>query len=175
MVGILSYTGDGGAYDCPMACSALVAGERPLMRRCRRSKHTQLRTSCANDFSSSPPVRPMTASGMLRPSTKSTPCRGMYGPAARLKMISELGEREKLHQCIRPLEWSSSRSGPRWASARIQGSLPERLLRAKSLPSLMAAPGRPFVHLFMSSSRPRWETVELCLVYCASFAACRVT
>ena len=30
----------------------------------------------------------------------------MYGPAARLKMISELGEREKLHQCIRPLEWS---------------------------------------------------------------------
>ncbi len=30
----------------------------------------------------------------------------MYGPAARRKMISELGEREKLHQCIRPLEWS---------------------------------------------------------------------
>ena len=99
----------------------------------------------------------------------------MYGPAARRKMISELGEREKLHQCIRPLEWSSSRSGPRWVSARIQGSLPERLLRAKSLPSLMAAPGRPFVHLFMSSSRPRREAVELCLVYCASFAACRVT
>ena len=32
--------------------------------------------------------------------------RGMYGPAARRKMISELGEREKLHQCIRPQEWS---------------------------------------------------------------------
>jgi hypothetical protein len=32
--------------------------------------------------------------------------REMYGPAARRKMISELGEREKLHQCIRPLEWS---------------------------------------------------------------------
>ncbi len=30
----------------------------------------------------------------------------MYGLAARRKMISELGEREKLHQCIRPLEWS---------------------------------------------------------------------
>ena len=32
--------------------------------------------------------------------------RELYGPAARRKMISELGEREKLHQCIRPLEWS---------------------------------------------------------------------
>lgn len=32
--------------------------------------------------------------------------RDLYGPAARRKMISELGEREKLHQCIRPLEWS---------------------------------------------------------------------
>ena len=30
----------------------------------------------------------------------------MYGPAARRKMISESGEREMLHQCIRPLEWS---------------------------------------------------------------------
>ena len=40
------------------------------------------------------------------PFDEANKAEAMYGPAARLKMISELGEREKLHQCIRPLEWS---------------------------------------------------------------------
>jgi hypothetical protein len=105
----------------------------------------------------------------------SSRCRVLYGPAARRKMNSELGEREKLQQCIRPLEWSSSCSGPRWVSARIQGSLAERLLRAKTLPNLQVAPGRPFVHLVMSSSRPRREAVECYLVFVSSFVVCRVT
>ena len=43
--------------------------------------------------------------------------------------------------------WSLS-SGPSWVSARIQDSLPERPLWAKMAPSLVVAPGRPFVHLF---------------------------
>lgn len=44
--------------------------------------------------------------------------------------------------------WSLS-SGPAWVSARIQDSLPERPLWAKMAPSLVVAPGRPFVHLFL--------------------------
>ena len=48
----------------------------------------------------------MSGYGMLRRSHQIDAKQRMYGPAVRLKMISELGEREKLHQCIRPLEWS---------------------------------------------------------------------
>jgi hypothetical protein len=42
--------------------------------------------------------------------------------------------------------WSLS-SGPAWGSARIQDSLRERPLWAIMAPSLVVAPGRPFVHL----------------------------
>ena len=45
--------------------------------------------------------------------------------------------------------WWSLCSGPSWVSARIQDSLPERPLRAKMAPSLVVAPGRPFVHLLL--------------------------
>src|SRR6476620_2101026 len=44
------------------------------------------------------------------------------------------------------LVWSLS-SGPSWISARIQDSLAERPLWAIMAPSLVVAPGRPFVHL----------------------------
>src|SRR3712207_2500448 len=44
--------------------------------------------------------------------------------------------------------WSFS-SGPSWESARIQDSLAERPLWAIMAPSLVVAPGRPFVHLLL--------------------------
>ncbi len=44
--------------------------------------------------------------------------------------------------------WSFS-SGPSWVSARIQDSLTERPQWAIMAPSLMVAPGRPFVHLLL--------------------------
>jgi hypothetical protein len=46
-------------------------------------------------------------------------------------------------------------SGPSWVSARIRGLLLERPQRAIMAPSLLVAPGRPFVHLFIPSRRPR--------------------
>ena len=54
--------------------------------------------------------------------------------------------------------WWSLCSGPAWVSARIQDSLAERPRWAKMAPSLVVAPGRPFVHLLHPSRRPRRET-----------------
>jgi hypothetical protein len=45
--------------------------------------------------------------------------------------------------------WWSLCSGPAWESARNQDSLGERPLRAIMAPSLVVAPGRPFVHLLL--------------------------
>src|SRR6516165_3954573 len=41
------------------------------------------------------------------------------------------------------------------------GSLGERPRRAILAPSLVVAPGRPFVHLFIPSRRPRWESCRI--------------
>src|SRR4030095_15822148 len=49
------------------------------------------------------------------------------------------------------------RSAPRWVSARIQGWLAEKPRGVILAPSLLVAPGRPFVHLLIPSRRPRWE------------------
>src|SRR5690349_25095420 len=43
--------------------------------------------------------------------------------------------------------WWSLSSGPSWVSARIQDSLAARPQWAILAPSLVVAPGRPFVHL----------------------------
>lgn len=45
----------------------------------------------------------------------------MYGPAARRKPDLEVGERDELHQCIRPHQWSTELRAI-MESARIQGS-----------------------------------------------------
>jgi hypothetical protein len=79
----------------------------------------------------------------------------MYGPAVRYKPDFQDNERE-LHQCIRPLEWSAllrAIMGIR-AHPRLLGERPQR---AKLAPSLLVAPGRPFIHLFIPSRRPRRE------------------
>jgi len=81
----------------------------------------------------------------------------MYGPAVRYKMDFQDNERES---CINVSGlWSGAIcSGPSWVSARIRGWLAERPRRAIMAPSLLVAPGRPFVHLFIPSRRPRRES-----------------
>jgi hypothetical protein len=76
----------------------------------------------------------------------------MYGPAVRYKPDFQDNERES---CINVSGLLSGAicSGPSWVSARIRGSLGERPQRAKLAPSLLVAPGRPFIHLFIFVSQ----------------------
>jgi len=78
----------------------------------------------------------------------------MYGPAVRYKMDFRDRRTWELHQCIRPLKWSNLlraimgiRAHPRLTSGKTS--------KAILAPSLLVAPGRPFVHLFIPSRRPR--------------------
>jgi hypothetical protein len=70
---------------------------------------------------------------------------------------SEIDERESCNNVL-GLCSGAFCSGPAWVSARIRGSLAERPHRAILAPSLLVAPGRPFVHLFIPSRRPRQES-----------------
>src|SRR5262249_3073504 len=44
----------------------------------------------------------------------------MYGPAVRCKRVSSSWRWTVLHQCIRPLIWSSMGSWPSWRTARLR-------------------------------------------------------
>ena len=91
----------------------------------------------------------------------------MYGPAARRKPEIEGGERGKLHQCIRPRQWSDCAPGHNGNPRASRAHKLPGFRRAKSLLSLVGAPGRPFVHLddCLADLGGKWLILLLLVVF----------
>jgi len=89
----------------------------------------------------------------------------MYGPAVRCKRFSSSWHSAVLHQCIRSL-LGAVLLGPSWISARVRSRTD---LNGPVGSPVSHAPGRPILHLFVSSRRPRRVTVGLGLRHRLSF------
>src|SRR5262245_26610880 len=81
----------------------------------------------------------------------------MYGPAVRCKRNDEPGE-YGLASMYQASCWNSC-SGPLWKSARVQPYY-RPCLEGLFGSSVLGCAGRPFLHLFYFSRRPRWGIVN---------------
>ena len=89
----------------------------------------------------------------------------MYGPAVRCKRFSSSWHSAVLHQCIRSLIGAVLLRTIMDISARAF-SLADRPRRAIWVTSVSHAPGRPILHLFSSSRRPRQVTCFALATHC---------
>src|SRR5450631_323406 len=82
----------------------------------------------------------------------------MYGPAVRCKRFSSSWRLAVLHQCIRPLigAFAPGHHGYQRACVLING----QASTGHQGHQCSHAPERPILHLYLSSRRPRLETVD---------------